>query len=163
MKSRSFSIKIPAICLLLVATSVVAVAQSSVEEGTQPDLRLSALAGLSEGQAASLNVINSSREAREMQLVFIDTGGRLLKSSVARLLPGQSMSLLLSHSELRGHGGRLQIRGAVRLVDPPEPDLVISNLEIFDEVTGRTSFGLLLPAVRGINLYFPFDTGAVRQ
>jgi hypothetical protein len=171
MKSRSLFKTIIATCLVLVAMPIFAAAQSTGDEVFQSDLRLSGLTGISRGQAASLNVTNSSREVKEVQFFFIDLNGRLLKSSSARIVPGQSMSLMLSHSELRDPAGRLQIRGAVRLadppspdVDPPQPDLVISNLEIIDEATGRTSFGLLLPAVRGANVYFPFiEAGAIRQ
>jgi hypothetical protein len=171
MKSRSLFKIIIATCLVLVAIPIFAAAQSTGDEVFHPDLRLSGLTGISRGQAASLNVTNSSREVKEVQFFFIDRNGQLLKSSSARILSGQSLSLTLSHSELRDLAGRVQIRGAVRLADPPNPDadppnpdLVISNLEIYDEATGKTSFGLLLPAVRGANVYFPFiDAGTNSQ
>jgi hypothetical protein len=170
MKSRSLCKTLIATCLILVAIPFYAAAQGSSEEIIHPDLMLSALTGLVRGQAASLNVTNSSREVRELQLFFIDRNGRLLKSSSARLLPGQSTSLELSHSESRSPEGRIQIRGAVRLTDPPSPDadppspdLVLRNLEIYDEATGRTSFGLLLPAVRSAKVYLPLaETGGGR-
>ena len=159
-----------AICLVLVAIPLSLAAQS-VDEGT---FRLSGLIGLSRGQAASLNVTNSSREVKEVHFFFIDIDGRLLKSSSGRVLPGQSMAMVLSHSEIRDAvgdpTGRVQVRGAVRFADPPEPDadppseLVISSLEVFDEATGKTSFGLLLPAVRGTNVYLPVtDVGVIGQ
>ncbi len=171
MKLGSLSIKIIATCLALVAIPIFAVAQIRDDEVFHPDLMLSALTGISRGEVASLNVTNSSLEVKAVQFFFIDINGRLLKSSSARVLPGQSMSLALSHSELRDSALRVQVRGAIRLTDPPnpdadppQPDLVSSSLEIYDEATGKTSFGLLLPAIRGTNVYFPFtDVSAIRQ
>src|SRR5215208_4826427 len=135
MKLGSLSIKIIATCLVLVAIPIFAVAQIRDDEVFHPDLMLSALTGISRGEAASLNATNSSREVKEIYFYFIDINGRLLKSSRARVLPGQSMSLMLSHSELRDSALRVQIRGAVRFTDPPSPDadppspdLAISNL-----------------------------------
>ncbi len=167
MKSRSLFVKLIATCLVLVAIPVFVAAQS-MEDGTF--FRLSSLVGLSRGESASLNVTNSSLEVKEIHFYFIDADGRLLKSSSARVLPGQSLSFMLSHSELRDPAGRIQLRGAVRFTDPlepdtdpPNPDLVMSSLEIYDEATGKTSFGLLLPAVRGARVYFPFaDAGVVK-
>jgi hypothetical protein len=162
-----------AACLVLVAIPLFLAAQS-IGDGY---FRLSGLIGLSRGQAASLNVTNSSREVKEVHFFFIDIDGRLLKSSSARVLPGRSMGLVLSHSEVRDPTERVQVRGAVRFSDPPNPDadppepdadppseLVISSLEVFDEATGKTSFGLLLPAVRGTNVYLPVtDVGVIGQ
>jgi hypothetical protein len=172
-----------AACLVLVAIPLSLAAQSIVD-GT---FRLSGLIGLSRGQAASLNVTNSSREVKEVHFFFIDIDGRLLKSSSGRVLPGRSMGVVLSHSEIRDPvdpTGRVQVRAAVRFSDPPNPDsdppqpdsdppqpdsdtpgeLVISSLEVFDEATGKTSFGLLLPAVRSTNVYLPAtDVGVIGQ
>ena len=185
MKSRSLSVRLIAVCLVLVAIPLSLAAQS-IDDGT---FRLSGLIGISRGQAASLNVTNSSREVKEVRFFFLDVNGRLLKSSSGRVLPGQSMSMVLSRAEVRDPvgdpNGRVQVRGLVRFstppepdadppspdaeppqpdVDPPSPDLVISSLEVFDEASGKTSFGLLLPAVRGTNVYLPVtDVGVIGQ
>src|SRR5829696_5116864 len=97
MKLRSLFKTITATCFILVAIPIFAAAQSSSDEVFHPDLMLSGLTGLARGQAASLNVTNSSHLVREAQFFFLDQNGRLLKSSSARLLPGQSLSLVLSH------------------------------------------------------------------
>lgn len=169
MRSLRSSIKMIAACLVLAAIPSLTAAQSTEIPDT---FCVSGLIGLSRGQAVSLNFTNNAREVTVAHFYFLDTEGRLLKSSSVRVLPGQSLGLELSYRELRGASpGRAQIRGVVRLTEPPEPDadplspdLVRSNLEIYDEATGKTAFGLLLPAIRNARLYFPYtDAGAVRQ
>ncbi len=167
MKSHSILKKIIATCLMVVAIPVFLAAQSRSTEVTTepppPDLWMSGLIGLVRGQAASLSITNSTRDVQEAQFFFLDMDGNLLKTSSARIMPGQSMGLTMSRSEVRDPSLRVQVRGVVRLADPPnpdadppQPDLVLSSLEVFDESTGKTSFGLLVPAVRSVNVYFPF-------
>ena len=172
MKSHSLFEKMIVACFILVAIPIFTAAQS-IEDGTF--FRMSSLIGLSKGESASLNVTNSSRAIIAIRFYFIDAEGRLLKSSSARVMPGQSLSLMLPYSELRDATGRVQVRGVVR-ADPPgesdppsesdppcEADLVQSSLEVYDEATGKTSFGLLLPAIRGTNVYLPFIEDAIKQ
>ena len=116
------------------------------------------------GQAVSIDFCNVDRVARDVKMYFVDEMGNTLKSSQARVPPGQTVSLNFTYGELpRGNAMRVGIRAAIAVVaptdtvDPPQPDLSLANLEIFDTQTGRTSFGLLLPAVRNPNVLFPTD------
>jgi hypothetical protein len=117
------------------------------------------------GQAVSIDFCNVDRVTRDVKMYFVDEMGNTLKSSQARVLPGQTVSLNFTFGELpRGSSMRVGIRGAAVVVDPPEPDstpptpdLSLANLEIYDTQTGRTSFGLLLPAIRNPNVLFPTD------
>jgi hypothetical protein len=56
------------------------------------------------------------------------------------------------------------VRGVVKFfgspdpdADPPGPDLSLASMQIYDVLSGKTSFGLLLPAIRNADLYFPTD------
>jgi len=117
------------------------------------------------GQAVSIDFCNVDRVTRDVKMYFVDEMGNTLKSSQAHVMPGQTVVLNFTFGELpRGSAARVGIRGAVVLTTPPEPDanppqpdLSLANLEIYDTQTGRTSFGLLLPAVRNLNVLFPTD------
>jgi hypothetical protein len=174
MKSRSLFLKFFAACLALVATPIFTAAQTT--ELGSPLYCMSGLIGLNRTQAATLNFTNVDRQLRVAHLYFLDADGASLKSSTERVMPGQSVNLMLSYSEVagRGYDGRVQLRGVIVLADPPgesdppgevtppDPDLSISSLEVLDEATGKTSFGLLVPAVRNARIYFPFATSAGR-
>jgi len=112
----------------------------------------------------TLNFTNVDRVERDAQLYFIDVNGHTLKTASARVVPGQTVSLSFSFTELpRTNLMRVGVRGVVFLADPPgeieppEPDLSLANMEIYDVQTSKTTFGLLLPAVRSLNVYFPTD------
>ncbi len=124
---------------------------------------MSKLLNFTRGQAVSLNFTNVDRVAREATLYIVDANGVTLRSERSRVSPGQSVSLNFTFGEAtRPNSTRVGIRGVVVLAtppdpdtDPPEPDLSLADLEIYDVPTGKTSFGLLLPAVRNLNVYFP--------
>jgi hypothetical protein len=126
---------------------------------------MSRLLNFSRGQAVSIDFCNVDRVTRDVKIYFIDSNGNQLKSSPMRVAPGQTVSLNFTFGELpRTSPVRVGVRGVVVLVtppdpdvDPPNPDLSLANLEVYDVLTGRTSFGLLLPAVRNPNVYFPTD------
>lgn len=116
------------------------------------------------GQAVTIDFCNVDRVARDIKMYFVDENGNTLKSAAAHVLPGQTVSLNFTFGELpRGSAMRAAVRGAIVVADPPgetnppEPDLSLANIEIFDTQTGRTSFGLLVPAVRNPNILFPTD------
>jgi len=46
---------------------------------------------------------------------------------------------------------------AIGYTTPPNPDLSLGSIEIYDVLTSKTLIGLLLPAVRNANVYFPTD------
>src|SRR5215468_7118250 len=97
------------------------------------------------GQAVSIDFCNVDRVARDIKMYFVDEMGNTLKSSPARVLPGQTVSLNFTFGEMpRGSSMRAGIHGAIVVanpptpdVDPPQPDLSLANLEIYDMQTGR--------------------------
>ena len=149
-----------AACVTVAAILVSAVAPSRAVADASGTLQATSLIGLARGEAASLNFTNVSREVVQAALVFLDRDGRRLKASRARVSPGQSLSLGLSFGEVATpRDVRVQIRVIV-LAQPPDPDAqppdpdadppterMLASLEVFDERTGKSAYGLLLPAV----------------
>jgi hypothetical protein len=127
----------------------------SERQNTRLSFHWSGLVGISAGETASINFVNLERNEASVRLVFFDEEGRILKSVRQRVGAGRSAVLILPYSELGGRSGRAHLRTMVRIVDSdagrPEPG-GLSTLEVFDDATGRTSFGLLLPAnIRGFD------------
>ena len=162
MKLNTFFLKL--IFATIAAFALPAIGSAQITDGTRVYL-MSSLLNFSRGQAVSLNFTNVDRQVRDARLNIVDANGETLKTATGRVLPGQSVSLNFTYGELpRGAALRAGVRGVVVLVtppepdaDPPSPDLSLANLEIYDVLTGKTSFGLLLPAVRSLNVYFPTD------
>lgn len=106
----------------------------------------SASFGIVRGQVARLNVVNTDvREVREFVTEFLDDDGNVLKTERVSLAPKHSFGLLLPASEIVGTELRSQVRSVVRMRGSRSNRLT-GSVEVYDEVTGRTSFGLLLPA-----------------
>jgi hypothetical protein len=126
---------------------------------------MSRLLNFTKGQAVGIHFTNVARGAEIAEINFVDANGNILKTASGRVAPGQSVGLNFTFGELpRGSSGRVGIRGVIVVVQPtepdttpPEPDLSLANMEVYDTQTGRTSFGLLLPAVKNLNVYFPTD------
>jgi len=130
--------------------------------------KLYLMAGLihfTRGQAVSIDFCNVDRVTRDVKLYFVDANGNVLKTSSAQVAPGRSASLNFGYNELpRGSASRMAMRGIIAIADPPSPDadppnpdLTLGSIQIYDVLTGRTEFGLLVPAVRSLNVYFPTD------
>ena len=163
MKTNISIIKIAILAIALAAMPAIAAAQTT-ELGGNIYL-MSRLLNFTRGQAVSIHFTNVDRVTRDVKIYFADANGMIIKSSLSRVAPGQTTDSLLNFAELpRTSPIRVGVRGVVVVsaptdstVDPPDPDLSFANMEVFDVLTGRTSFGLLLPAVRNLNVYFPTD------
>ena len=107
----------------------------------------SGLFGLAVGEAASFHYVNLHRRQTEVELYFLDSDGKVLKQKQGLLLPYKALTLDLSFRELGSDGMRKLIRVHVRAGTPPDPIKGVASVDVSDEATGRTSFGLLLPAV----------------
>lgn len=106
----------------------------------------SASFGVAAGQSARLNVVNPDGQERKIVVLrFLDETGNVLKTARAVVEPKHSFGLLLPASEIGRGALRTQIRAEV-LMQGDRSNRLLANVEVFDEVTGRTSFGLLLPA-----------------
>jgi len=84
---------------------------------------------------------------REVELMFVDSLGDIRQRSTQCLLPGHAVFLDLNGNSVEVPGLRLEIRGLVHAVPPPDPDSnhmsLGATLEVFDNETGRTSLVLL--------------------
>jgi hypothetical protein len=162
MKTKGSFFKLIIASIFLAAVPAIVSAQTT--ETRQICHLMSSLVNLSKGQAVSLNFTNVDRIPREVKLYILDANGDSLKSASWRVVPGQSVSLNFAFGELGRAPQRVGVRGVVMLSEPPQPDaylpqpdLLLGNLEVYDIATGKMTFGLLLPAVRNINVLFPTD------
>jgi hypothetical protein len=126
---------------------------------------MSGFLNFTRGQAVSLNFTNVAREPKNVSLNFLDGNGNLLKTSPETVLPGETVSLNFAYTEMpRASSTRVGIRAVAVVVDPPEPDtdptspeLGLVGVEVFDLQSSKTLIGLLLPAIRNANVFFPTD------
>jgi hypothetical protein len=148
MKSR-FAYAKPLALLIAASAVIFAIASyaKTDERQRRASFHWSGLFGIAMGETANLNYTNGDRDPAEVVMMFLDTSGGVIKSSRARVAPGHSFGLLLPYSETNSRAGRVQVRALVRFARPSDSALSISSVEVFDDATGRTSFGLLLPAV----------------
>ncbi len=121
------------------APVVVAFALATTAVGTafaidppEPDRIAFGQVGIAFGQSVELSVVNVGRsdppepDAPAMELLILDQGGNILARSIEKVAAGQSVTL--------------------RFIDPPEPERpaarIVTNFEVFDNFTGRTSFAI---------------------
>lgn len=103
--------------------------------------------GLTSGQAARVSVVNPDlRERQSVIIQFHDENGNNIRSARAVIGPKQTFGLLLPYSEIGRAEPRVQIR-AVAFLEGTDQNRLLGGVEVVDEINGRTSFGLLLPAV----------------
>jgi hypothetical protein len=101
--------------------------------------------GLTSGQTARLNVLNSGEEiGLIINWKFFDSQGRVLAQSPERQLipPGQMMAFDLNADELnapRDRFGRIQIRAVAQSVGNQNDNDLRVSLEVFDNATGKTT------------------------
>jgi hypothetical protein len=161
MRSINSLFRVAALAVALLAIPAIAAAQT-VEV---PKLYLmSGLINFTKGQAVGIHLCNIDKVARDVTLNFVDANGNLLKTSSERVAPGQAVSLNFTYGELpRGSSPRMGIRGIIAIadpptdVDPPQSDLSLGSMQVYEVLTGKTTFGLLLPAIKNLNVYFPTD------
>lgn len=162
MKVNNSFFKLIIASIFLAVAPIIAAAQTT-EIGRSVYL-MSGLANFTKGQAVSLDFTNVDRVPRDIKMFILDANGDTLKSVTWRVNSGQSVSLSFMFGDLgRINTQRMGVRGVVIVqptepdANPPQPDFSLANLEIYDVATGKTTYGLLLPAVRNINALFPTD------
>ena len=163
MKPSRLFLRLALLGIAFMTLPVIAAAQTT-EIGGNVYL-MSRLLNFTRGQAVGIHFVNVAREPVSARMYFVDENGNVLKSASTRVVPGQAVSLNFTFGELsRTSPTRVGVRGVVVLTtppepdtDPPEPDLSLANMEVYDVLTGKTTFGLLLPAVRSLNVFFPTD------
>ena len=152
--------------LVLVSVTVLAASAFTSAQTTQlPNIHyMSSWLNFTRGQAVTLNFTNVDSVPRNVSLNFLDAYGNLLKTANARVLSGQTVSLSFSFSDFdRTSSTRVGIRGVAVVVDPPDanyppsPELGIVGMELFEVQSSKTLIGLLLPAVRNANVFFPMQ------
>lgn len=137
--------------LAMLALTIVAVAGFGAmrANAARTTVHASSPVGLAAGQRASFHWTNLSNRQVGYEMFFLDADGRVLKVSRGLLLPARSIALELAYNELGSRDLREHTRAVLRVTGATTNP--IPSIEIFDEVTGRTSFGLLLPAVVGFD------------
>jgi len=151
---RSRSLTAVAACVSAAAIVASAAAPTRAIAASSCKLKATSLVGLARGEGMSLNFTNVGREVLVAALLFLDRDGRPVKASRARVGPGESMSLGLSYGEVVAPAGvRAQTRAVVAAKSPdadadPPSELGVASLEVFDEGTGKSAYGLLLPAIQ---------------
>ncbi|HEX4133367.1 MAG TPA: hypothetical protein VHY84_02000 [Bryobacteraceae bacterium] len=121
---------------------------------TTQETRTSGVVGIAQGQAARFNVLRPNESATAVcsaVLTYFDAAGTVLKTATVTVAPGQAGYLdLFSDTDLSlATNQRRQIRAtfSVPAITPTSASdkkdkpvcRLIGTLEIFDELTGRTS------------------------
>ena len=102
----------------------------------------------------SLNFINASDEVLVATLLFQDWDGRPVRTSRAHVGPGESLSLGLSYGEVATQASVRIPVFVVVLAEPLDPESDppsqpgVASLEVFDEMTGKSTSELLMPVMR---------------
>jgi hypothetical protein len=158
MRQRRVSLTAFAACLVVAAIVLCTAPPRTAIAATFGTLQATSLIGVAPGEAVALNFTTLGDRVVVAELNFLDSNGRLLKTSgPTRVSPGQSLSLNFAHREApAGHppSERFRIRVIIAViptdqVGPPlEPSHMQGSLEVFNEVTGQSAFGLLLPCVK---------------
>jgi hypothetical protein len=160
MRLRRLSLTAFAACLVAAAIVLCAAPLTTAVAAVDAFIHFmpTSLIGVAPGDAVGLNFTSVANRAVVAELNFLDRNGRLLKTSgPTRVSPGQSLSLNFAHREApAGHppSERFRIRVIIAViptdqVGPPlEPSHMQGSLEVFNEVTGQSAFGLLLPCVK---------------
>ena len=112
----------------------------------QPDPPAFGMLAVTHGQTARLNVVDTMDvppgPCSEVELMFLDSAGNIRQRSVQCLMSGHAVFLDLNGDFLELIDNRAEIRGKVRLIDPPERTMTnfVATIEVFDNEAGRTSF-----------------------
>ena len=144
------------ICVFMVAAGGV-YAQTTAPNIPVTDMRTSGAVGIAQGQAARFNVLRPNETATAAcpaVLTYFDGAGTRLKTSTVTVAPGTVGYLdLFSDTDLAlpaDQRKQIRVTVAVPVATPPSSSStttakpvpvcrLIPTLEIFDEITGKTS------------------------
>jgi hypothetical protein len=108
-------------------------------------LHTSGMVGLTAGQTVRLNVLNPGALAPAVatvcaaQLSFLNTEGKVLKTTSVTVPPGESMSFNLDRDvDLIVSDVRVQVRAVIAYTS--NTCALLPTLEVFNDDTGRTQF-----------------------
>lgn len=129
--------------------AVLAIAGGAMAQTTTPMLPIalhtSGMVGLTAGQTARLNVLNPGALAPAVatvcaaQLSFLNTEGKVLKTTSVTVPPGESMSFNLDRDlDLIVSDLRVQVRAVIAYTS--NTCALLPTLEVFNDDTGRTQF-----------------------
>ena len=129
--------------------AVLAIAGGGAAQSTTPmlpvALRTSGMVGLTAGQTARLNVLNPGALAPAVgvvcaaQLSFLNSEGKVLKTTSATVPPGESMSFNLDRDvDLLVSDFRVQVRATIAYTSAS--CALLPTLEVFNDDTGRKQF-----------------------
>lgn len=150
-------VRLATVAFALVSLSAWGASSALAAQPPEPGRIAFGQIGIVAGQSVQLNVVHTGLidppepdKPIVVELKLLDANGNTLASSVERVLPGHSASLTFQGPPQPDRTGRVSLRGLVSFSDPPEPERqgrarLVSTLEVFDNVTGRTSFVLADP------------------
>lgn len=147
MKTKSRFVKITASLAVLIAISAAVITNKAhAFRPTAVEFNFG-MVGITRGQTARLNVLNTGGVPIEVSLNFTDGEGRLIKQTVERLDGRQAKFLDLTPSSVDVGVGRLQVHASIEiriweLADGGAGRQIVPTLEVFDNDTGRTNFAL---------------------
>lgn len=157
MKTRSGRTKLIATALTIVALAAILAPWNARRVDALAEDHNQFVAGLTSGQTARLNVLNSgAAQGIIIDWKFFDSLGRVLAQSPERQLipPGQMMAFDLNADELnvmRDRFGRIQVRAVVVALGGPDTKNLHASLEVFDNATGKTTVFIPAAVVKGFN------------
>jgi hypothetical protein len=170
MRAKNVKTKLVAVAAVLAALVAIPLARSTTPaqvttEPPEPIRQTFGLIGIAFGQTAQLNVVNVPPDPLlppdpmvppdpiqpvSIEMALVDGDGIILARRSAMLLPNESASLSVNRNSLDRRGNRVSLRALVLIqppdpMTPPDPMQIISSLEVFDNLTGRTSVVLHPP------------------
>ncbi|MCI0549810.1 MAG: hypothetical protein L0287_02515 [Anaerolineae bacterium] len=99
----------------------------------------SGVIGITQGQTARLTLVNWENQSIPVALQLLDVNGKVLAETTTELAPGQSISIEANGDNLVPEPPtRLELRAQVIITYPRDP-CDIPSLEVYDNVTGKTT------------------------
>src|SRR5262245_41622836 len=161
MKTAKTTMKLFATAIALVTAVAIWSAWGARQaQAVQDSEEVLSSIGITSGQTARLNVLNSGEERGiVIDWRFFDGQGRVLAQSPERQLipPGQMRSFDLNADEVnatRDRFGRVQVIAIIRALGGPdtkEKKNLHTSLEIFDNATGKTTVFVPPALIKGFN------------
>jgi hypothetical protein len=135
MKSRNRSMKALALGAMVVIIAVTV--SNRTARAISSFSFTSGLVGITQGQTARLSVVNTLDKDVQVELSFLDDGGKVLILRDGIVSAGKSFSENFQHP---GGANRLEFRGVVReAAARRDSEAIIICLQVFDNETGKTT------------------------
>jgi hypothetical protein len=151
MSAKTVRVPYAAAASVIALVGICLLSRTTTAFNPQPDPPRFGMVGIADGQTARLNLVNLGIPVNgfappcRATLKFFDGDGNLLASQRVDINPGQAAFLDLAPSFAPPANGtsagllRAEIRGALTPIDDQYAPPCKASVEVFDNVTGRTS------------------------